>query len=55
MSTALDRQPEQLVPGGVELDLVNAIAEPVVGVEQGGVPVREDAMANHRLGAQELA
>ena len=41
MQAVLDADCEQLVPGGVELDLVDPLAEAVVGAERRRVLVRE--------------
>ena len=50
-----DADPHQLVPGGVELDLVDAVAEAVVGAQLGRVLVRLEAPSGSRLGAPQIA
>ena len=49
----LDRHPQQLVPGGVELDLVDAVAEAVVGAQLRRVLVGEAAERLRVLAAGE--
>src|SRR5947199_6478 len=49
-----DGEAQELVPGGVELDLVDAVAVAVVGTEDGRIGVRLHAPAE-RLAAGELA
>ena len=46
-----DRDVHQGVPGRVEVDLVDPVAEPVVGAQDGRVRVRLDAPALGLLGA----
>ena len=54
MQRVLDAEPEQLVPGGVELDLVDPVAEAVVGAQLRRVLVREPSPFE-RLAAEQLA
>jgi hypothetical protein len=49
------RGTEQLVPGRVELDLVDAVAETVVGAELRGVLVRQSSKLDGAPGPGELA
>ena len=51
----LDRHAQQLVPGGVELDLVDAVAVAVVGAELRRVLVGEGAEALGALAAGQRA
>src|SRR5665213_1777098 len=53
MEPATDRHLHQAMPGGVELDLVDAIAETVVGAELGRVGVCLEAPGDRLLGAGE--
>ena len=50
-----DRAPEQLVPGGMELDLVDPMAEAVMGAEDRRIAVRLLAEADGRGPAEPLA
>ena len=51
----LDREAEQLVPGRVELDLVDAVADPVVGLQLRRVLVGGGAQGDDPLRAGKLA
>ena len=50
MDLALDRSPQQPVPGRIELDLVDAVAEPVVRTEDREIALGPAAVLP-RLGA----
>ena len=41
MQTVPHRYPQQFVPGGMKLDLVDAVAEPIMSAQLGRVTVRE--------------
>jgi hypothetical protein len=51
----LDGMLHQLMPGGVEVHLVDAMAEAVVGAEDWRILVGLEAGADQRLGAQQLS
>ncbi len=55
MQTVLHRDGHQLMPGRVEFDLVDAVPEPVVGVQPGRLLLRAAGLVLHRRGTRQRA
>ena len=49
------RYPQQFVPGGMKLDLVDAVAEPIMSAQLGRVTVREPSPLGSLRGTREVA
>ena len=55
MQAVPHRYPQQFVPGGMKLDLVDAVAEPVMSAQLGWVTIREPSLLGSLRSTRELA